>query len=200
MQAALGGLRDDMVHVVPIVVVGPWPLVRPGGIVVDERAMAVGVRIVEAVEFGERYGLDHAVTAGRAILEVAGRLVAVEPVEDLPGGVAEPEEGLPLGCHEKPLVGGNLEPRRVGGTQAGQWETRQERHRRTPDACPPHAVGTCKTATAGRRWHGGEVAYSGDKIVICHRITSRNRRPPLSFAAVKKRGSALGKVCGRELL
>ena len=88
VEAERVGLLDHEVDVVPVVVRGALLHVRPRGIVVEEGQVPVGVRVREPVELGERHRLDDGEALSGAVLEVAVRLLAVQPVEELPGTVS----------------------------------------------------------------------------------------------------------------
>ena len=129
--AVRGG--DDVVDVVPVVVRRALLHVGPRRVVVDERRVAVGVRGVEAVELRERDRLDHRVALGGAIVEIALGLLAVQPVEQLPRRVAEPEEGLAVGGHEEAVVRADLQHGRSGGRGCGEGQRRgDDRRAREP--------------------------------------------------------------------
>ena len=62
------------------------------GIIVPERQFAVRVRHVQPVHLGERHRLDDGEALLGAVPEVAFGLLAAGAVEQLPRGVAKPEE------------------------------------------------------------------------------------------------------------
>ena len=112
VEAERVGLLDHEVDVIPVVVRGALLHVRPRGVVVEEGQVPVGVRVPEPVELGERHRLNHGEALARPVLEVAVRLLAVQPVEELPRRVAEVEERPPVLVDEEPPVLAHLEARR----------------------------------------------------------------------------------------
>ena len=61
-------------------------------VAVLQRQRAVAVRLGQTVELGQRDRLDDREALGRAVAQVQRGLVAIQPVEQLPGGVAQVEE------------------------------------------------------------------------------------------------------------
>ena len=114
-QAARLGAFDHEIDVVPVVIgIGILRVCagREGGlrgIEIGEREIAVGVGIGETLELGERDGLDAVVALPGAEIEILDGLLAVEPVEELPRGVAEPEAGFSVSCDEEAFVFAHLE-------------------------------------------------------------------------------------------
>ncbi len=81
-------------------------VVRLHGIAIPERQLAVRVRHGEPVEFGERHRLDHREPLLRPIAQVAFRVLARGAMEQLPGGITQPEERPPVpGDEEASVVG-----------------------------------------------------------------------------------------------
>ena len=66
--------------------------------------MAVGVRLVQPVELGERDRLDDGEAPLGAVIEVALGLLAGQAVEQLPRRVAQPEERPAVGVTRKRLL------------------------------------------------------------------------------------------------
>ena len=96
------GPADDVVYVREV------RLVWPRGIVLPQGEVAIGVRGSQTVELGQRHGLDHREPLGRPIGEVEVGLLAVEAVEQLPGGIAQVEERGIVGPGEVAAVRANL--------------------------------------------------------------------------------------------
>ena len=94
VEAELARLPHDEVHVIPVVVVSPVLDVWSGGVVVEKRAVAVWVGVVQTVELGERDRLDDGESPLGAVAQIPIGFLAVQPVEQLPCRVAEPEERL----------------------------------------------------------------------------------------------------------
>jgi hypothetical protein len=78
--------------------------------------VSIGIRVAVPVDFGQGDRLDHRVTLGRPIFQIPVGLLAIEAMEQLPGGVAQPEERRAVGMDEKPLVLGDLQrpPAQIG--------------------------------------------------------------------------------------
>ncbi len=99
----LGGAVDDPIDVAEVGVV------RPGGILVVKREIAVGVGIAEALRLGDHDRLDHRESLGGPIFEVRARIVAVQPVEQIPGGIPKVEERGSVGMREEAAIGADGE-------------------------------------------------------------------------------------------
>ena len=99
-----------------------------GGVLVDEREFAVGVRVGDAVELGEGDGLDGGEALGGASVEILERLLAIETVEELPGGVGEVEEGFAVGGAEEAVVVADFEAGR-GAAEAVRASNERSRAR-----------------------------------------------------------------------
>ena len=125
--------------------------------------MAVRIGVSEPIDFGERHPLDDVESAGGAVVEVAGRLLAIEPVEDLPGGIAQPEEGRPIGRHEKPLVVRDGQPRRVGGDRVAGGQRTDAAEQRYQREARRAGRGGRETMADGHLWghHGEQAPASG---------------------------------------
>ena len=93
-----------------------------GRVVVEQRFIAVGVGGIEAVELGQYHGLYHREALVGPVFQVPIRLLAVEPVKKLPGGIAQPEKGLAVGGLEVPLVVAHPELRPAGTRQYVQQD------------------------------------------------------------------------------
>jgi hypothetical protein len=98
------GLLDDVIDVVPVVVIGTFLDVRLVRVVVDERLVAVGVRHMEPVQLRQGHRLNHREALGRPVLQVLVGFLAVETVAQLPGRVAQVEERRPVRVNEKAFV------------------------------------------------------------------------------------------------
>ncbi len=70
-------------------------------VVVNERDVAPRVRRVQAVDLGERDGLDHRESLRRAIAQVVLRLLQGAAMKKLPRRVAEIEERGAIIVHQK---------------------------------------------------------------------------------------------------
>ena len=81
--------------------------------------MAVWIWIGVSVELGDGDGLDDREALCRAVFEILRRLLAVEPVKQLPGGVAEVEERLAIGADEVAAIVAELQRE----SSAEVWET-----------------------------------------------------------------------------
>ena len=112
------GFCHDPIHVPEIVLIGSV------GIFAVQWRVAVGVRSVEAVDLGEGDGLNDREALLRAALEIVRRLLAIEPVEQLPRGVAEPEKRPVVRGDEKAAIVANLEHRQGAG-RSGSRESRR---------------------------------------------------------------------------
>lgn len=97
VHAQLVGAADDVVHMVPVVVLRP--LLHGGSrrVAVREGQVAVGVGCIHPVELGQSYGLYDVEALGGAVSEVEVGLLAVEAVEELPRRVPLIEEGTAVG-------------------------------------------------------------------------------------------------------
>jgi hypothetical protein len=84
VQAEGVGLIDDVVHVVPVVIVGTVCHGRAGGVQIDQWQVPVRVRGRVPVNLRQCNSLDHCESFGCPVGEVLVRLLAVEPVEQLP--------------------------------------------------------------------------------------------------------------------
>jgi hypothetical protein len=82
--------------------------VGAGRVLIVKRNIAVGVRRSEALQLGQRHGLDHREAFGGAIGEIAVSLGQRQAVEEFPGGVAQIEKGRAVRVLEKTAVGGDL--------------------------------------------------------------------------------------------
>ena len=106
----------DMPRVRPIGSFGQNPidvleifLIGAGGVVIREGLLAIGVGRVQAVQFGEHDGLNDSETFLGAGVEVKRCILAAETVEEFPGGVAEPHEGLAVGLRQLVAVARHAE-------------------------------------------------------------------------------------------
>jgi hypothetical protein len=95
-----------------------------GGVLVDEWKVAVMVRVVNAVEFGQGDRLNGGVALLGAEIEVFDGLFTIQSVEQLPGGIGQIEEGLAVGGDEKALVVADLERGQGLGASDGQSQTK----------------------------------------------------------------------------
>ena len=103
--------------------------------------MSVRVRVGKPVEFGQRHRLNHGEALPRPVLEIAGRLLAVQPVEELPRRIAEIEERSAVLVHEEAPVLAHPQARHrstrrrrgEGGEEEGEGEG-DERGQRTREA------------------------------------------------------------------
>ena len=117
------GLVHNVVHVVPVVVVGTVLHSRTGGILIDQRQMPVGVRVGVSVQLRQCHCLDHRISFVRPVFQIPVHLFTVQTVKQLPGGVAQPEERLAILANQETLVVGNLQPgqvRKRGCRHSGQ--------------------------------------------------------------------------------
>src|SRR5690606_10043373 len=58
----------------------------------------------QSAVLGEHNRLDHVEAFAAAILQIYLRFFPVEPVEQMPCGIAQPEEGRTVGVHQPPTV------------------------------------------------------------------------------------------------
>ena len=114
VKAERVGLRHDPVDVIEVA-----PRSGCAGSSFRERQFAVGVRHVQPVQLGERHRLDDGEALLGAVPEIALGVLAVGAVEQLPRGVAEPEERRARCGDEKAAVLGHSQLRQfVGGPGA----------------------------------------------------------------------------------
>ena len=99
----------DVVNVIPVVVLRTYVDVRTRWIVVDQRCVAVSIRSVQAVQFGQCDGLHDGESSFRAVFEIPIHLLTVQPVEQFPGRVTQPEERLAVLVDEEPAVVADLQ-------------------------------------------------------------------------------------------
>jgi hypothetical protein len=95
--------------------------------------MAVGVGDRQAVQFGENDGLNDGEALGGAIAQIALRLLAVEAMKKLPGGISQVEERPTVLLHEKAFVRTDFQARQsagVGWTAEGGSEGAQNQQRK----------------------------------------------------------------------
>jgi hypothetical protein len=102
-------------------------LIGPCGIVVMEGTVAIGIGIIEPIEFGEDDGLNHGEAAFRTIAKVAFGLFAVQAMEQFPCGIAQPEERLAGGGDQETRVVADLESGKTGRGGRGLGEGAGER-------------------------------------------------------------------------
>jgi hypothetical protein len=88
----MGRLVDDVVDVVPVVVLVAGHYIRSSRVIVDQRPMTVGVRSLQAVQLGQCHGLNHRETLRRSVFEVPIRFLAVESMKHLPRRIAQIEK------------------------------------------------------------------------------------------------------------
>ena len=98
MDSPLGGLVDDAVDVLE------EGLVHAPRIAVDKGDLAVRIRAVAVVPDGDA-ALDDREALGLAVVEVKVDVGGRGVVEDAPGGVAKPEEGLAVSRFKVAAVG-----------------------------------------------------------------------------------------------
>ena len=84
-------------------------LVGLPGVIVLERTIPVGIWHGEAVELGENDGLDDGEALRATQLEIALRVFASEPMEELPRRIAEIEKRRAVTVFEKAAVPRDLE-------------------------------------------------------------------------------------------
>src|SRR5579875_635939 len=94
---------------VPIIVAWTVLYIRTCRVEVNQGEMAVGVRYGMAVDFGQGDGLNDGESLRGAFPQVAIRILPIEPMEKLPGGIAEPEKWLSLLGHEESSILAHLE-------------------------------------------------------------------------------------------
>lgn len=99
--------RHDVVHMVPIVVVGSVGDGWRRRVKVVKRQMSVCVGHGVAVELGYRHGLYHGETLRCTVGKIGVCLLARQTMEQLPGRVAEIEEGRTVLMLQKSVVLGN---------------------------------------------------------------------------------------------
>jgi hypothetical protein len=107
-------LVHDVIDMIPVIVIRAVLDVGLRRIVVQQRPMPICIRGVQPVQLGQRHRLNHRETVGRPVLEVFVRLLAVEPVEQFPRRIAQPEERRPVLVDEEPLGSPRpLQPRQI---------------------------------------------------------------------------------------
>ena len=140
---------DDVVHVVPIVVLLRVARIRSGShrgsrrILVDQRKVAVGVGIVDALHLRQGYGVDDRESLSRTELEVLANLLTSGPMKQLPRRIGQIQERVSAAPDQIALIGMHreLRQRRLRGyprgesTRArvsaqGHMHSRQEERRR----------------------------------------------------------------------
>ena len=97
-------------------------------VIVDERYLAVRLRRAEAIEFGQDDGLDDGEAPFRAIAQVPFGILAIQPMEQLPRRVAEPEERLAVVVHQEAPVLGHLQPGERLGRRGLRHAQRDDQH------------------------------------------------------------------------
>ena len=102
IQAEFFGLFDDEIYVTKI------GFVRLCGIALHERQIAIRVRYGQAAELCQYDGLNDCEAFLRAIAQVQRRFLAVQPVKQLPGRVAQIEKRRAVSMLQKAAVGGDL--------------------------------------------------------------------------------------------
>jgi hypothetical protein len=103
VHIAVGSHADHLIDQGKVFLIGAC------GIQVDEGDLPLLVGFPEAVHFGQDHRLDDVETFGRAVVEVAGDLLRGKPVEEFPGGIAQPEEGGAVAVLQEVAVGRHLQ-------------------------------------------------------------------------------------------
>lgn len=80
-----------------------------GWVVVNEGQMAVGVGRADAVEFGNSHGLNDGEALVGTVLQIEAGFLAVEFVEEFPGGVGQIEKRTAVFIHQIVAVVGHAE-------------------------------------------------------------------------------------------
>jgi hypothetical protein len=99
-----------------------------------ERDLAVGIRHTQAIELGERDGLNDVETTFFAVVKIARGLLEGEPVEEFPTRVSEPKKRCSVLVLEVVAIGRRLHravlPRlSIKPRQTKKQEKRKESHR-----------------------------------------------------------------------
>src|SRR5581483_649661 len=103
-KAQLVGPINNEVHMVPVIVAGAVLHIWSRRVEVNQGAMAISVRYGVAVKLGQADGLNDREPLGRTFTQIAICFLSIKPVEEFPGGVAEPKKRLTLLGHEESFV------------------------------------------------------------------------------------------------
>ena len=131
---------NNEIHMVPVIILNSffdsW-LLR---ILVKERQVSIGITCTDAIQLSNSNSLNHSESLLCPVLQIALRLLTIEPVKQFPRRIAQIEKGLPVLMRQESMVLRHFDLLKRHTIPCFQWlQARQQEATQQQFAFPSHS-------------------------------------------------------------